>query len=89
MTTSGSGTGAGISLTQTAGSSTITGAIVVTIAGSGYAVGDTITVPSATVGGAADLVIGPLTADDICAPSKWRLCKHTHQHDKLFPKSPM
>ena len=68
VSTSGSGTGGGITLTETGGSYAGAGAIVASVAGSGFAVGDTITVSAATVGGTADLVIGPLTADDICAP---------------------
>ena len=65
VTTSGNGSGATIALTETGGS--YVGGISVTVSGSGFAVGDTITIVAATVGGTADVVI-TLGADDICAP---------------------
>jgi len=65
VTTSGNGSGAKIALTQTGGS--YVGGISVIDSGSGFAIGDTITIVAATVGGTADVVI-TLGADDICAP---------------------
>ena len=67
ITTSGSGTGGGITITVTGGSYAGAGAIVASLGGSGFAAGDTITIAAATAGGTADVVI-TLTADDICVP---------------------
>ena len=59
-TTSGKGTGAVLSLTV---ASNAVSAITVTGIGSGYLVGDTITIPKATIGGSTDVVITLATGD--------------------------
>ena len=59
-TTSGKGTGAVLSLTVAGGAVT---AITVTGIGSGYLVGDTITISKATIGGSTDVVITIATGD--------------------------
>tara|TARA_R100001163_G_scaffold3069_10_gene4728 strand:+ start:1681 stop:2724 length:1044 start_codon:yes stop_codon:yes gene_type:complete len=71
ITTSGSGTGA--QLTVTVNGNTVT-AVTVTVAGSGYAVGDTITIsdsaPPNGIGGTTPVVI-TLTADDLYSGSSY------------------
>jgi len=62
ITTSGSGTGAAITMANTGG--VITTATV-GVGGSGFAAGDTITFGTAAIGGTTPVVI-TLTADDIC-----------------------
>ena len=59
-TTSGKGTGAVLSLTVASGA---VSAITVTGIGSGYLIGDTITIPKATIGGSTDVVITLATGD--------------------------
>jgi hypothetical protein len=71
ITTSGSGTGA--QLTVTVSGNTVTN-ITVTTAGSGYAIGDTITIsdsaPPNGIGGTTPVVI-TLTADDLYSDSTY------------------
>tara|TARA_R110001592_G_scaffold66927_1_gene205462 strand:- start:6693 stop:7607 length:915 start_codon:yes stop_codon:yes gene_type:complete len=62
ITSSGSGTGASISLGNTAG---VIDTADVGVGGSGFAAGDTITFGTAAIGGTTPVVI-TLTADDIC-----------------------
>jgi len=64
ITSSGSGTGAAISMGNTGG---VIDVATVGVAGSGFAAGDTITFGTAAVGGTTPVVI-TLTADDICVP---------------------
>ena len=71
VTTSGSGTGA--QLTVTVSGNTVTN-VTVTVAGSGYEIGDTITIsdsaPPNGIGGATPVVI-TLTADDLYSTSSY------------------
>jgi|TARA_R100000455_G_C6273327_1_gene130814 hypothetical protein len=62
ITTSGSGTGAVISVTV---SGNTVSAITVTTAGSGYAALDTLTIPKATIGGTVDVIITLRPTGDI------------------------